>query len=120
MLILALLYGLDENKSVGRLIFGIALCGFIFCVGIYAFIFEVDSLTFYLEQDSIKIKIIRLCCCLQKNIILNHGDIQRFEIESKSFFNINNLGEKTDLISLDFYGDEARYLVNVLNKYLNY
>ena len=41
ILILALLYGSDKNKSVGGLIFGIALFWFMFCIGIYAFIFEI-------------------------------------------------------------------------------
>ena len=108
----------------GGIIFGICLTGYIFCYSIYCLIFEIDSLTFYLEQDHIRIKINRNCCCLQKNIILKHGDIQRFDIklneysESQSIFYINNLGKKKYLICLDFYGNEATYLINVLNKYM--
>ena len=116
--------GLKKNIN-----FGFILAFFIvvifFCAVIYALIFGIDSLTFYLEQDRIKIKIIHNCCCIKNNIILKHGDFQRFEIKlfeifkSQSIFYINNVGKKKYLINLDFYGDEASYLVNVLNKYIN-
>ena len=115
--------GLKENINFG-FIFGFSLTAFIFCFGIYALIFDIDSLTFYLEQDKIRIKIIHNCCCIKNNIILKHGDFQRFEIKlfenskSQSIFYINNVGKKEYLISLDFYGDEASYLVNVLNNYI--
>ena len=64
ILILVLLYGWKENKSVGGLIFGIGLSGYILCISKCAFIFEVDILTFYLEQDIIKIKMIFNCSYL--------------------------------------------------------
>ena len=71
------------------------------------------SLTFYLEQDGIRIKIIHTCRCIQKNTILRHGDIQLFDIElfekSKSIFYIYINVEKKELISLEFFGDEAAY-----------
>ena len=120
MLIIILLYYSDNNSSKIGIITSICFCGFIFCLSIYGFISEPDTITFYLEQDSIRIKIILNCCCLRKNTILKHGDIQRFDLElyPKTIFYINNEGEKKNLISLDFYGDEAEYLVNVLNKHL--
>ena len=113
----------DENRSTGSLvggIFAIGICGLIFCLSIYGFITEQDSLTFYLEQDSIRIKIILGCCCLQKNTILKRDDIQRFDIGfyPKSIYYINSFGENKNLITLDFFGNEASYLVNVLNKHL--
>ena len=126
ILIIALLYAPDENKSVGGIIFGIIFCGFLFALGVFGFVFDPASLTFYLEQDSIRIKIIRNCCCLQKNTILRRGDIQLFDVElfergsikSKSIFYINKNGEKKYLIGLDFFGDEAAYLVYVLNRHM--
>ena len=124
ILIIALLYAPDENKSEGGIIFGIVFCGFLFSLGVYGFIFDPVSLTFYLEQDNIRIKTIRNCRCLKKNTIIRRGDAQRFGIElhvrfkSKSILYINNIGEKKYLIGMDFYGDEAEYLVKVLNQHM--
>ena len=125
ILIIGLLYAPDENKSVGGIIFGLVFCGFLFTLGVYGFVFDPASLTFYLEQDSIRIKIIRNCCCLKKNTILRRCDIQRFDIKlsenfkPKSIFYIDKDGEIKYLISLDFYGNEAAYLVNILNNHID-
>ena len=120
MLIILLLYASDDISSKIGIGFGLCICGFIFCLTIYGFISEPDTITFYLEQDSIRIKIILNCCCLRKNTILRQGDIQKFDLElyPKTILYINNEGEKKNLISLDFYGDEAAYLVNALNRHL--
>ena len=126
ILIIVLLYAPDEDKSEGGIYFGIGFCGLFFIFGISGFICDTASFTFYLEQDSIRIKIIRNCCCLQKNTILRRGDIQLFDVElferrnikSKSIFYINKDGEKKYLIGLDFFGDEAGYLVYVLNRHM--
>ena len=124
ILIIALLYAPDENKSEGGIIFGIVFCGFLFSLGVYGFTFDPASLTFYLEQDHIRIKTIRNCCCLKKNTILRRGDVQRFGIEvherfkSKSILYINNAMDKKYLIGLDFYGEEAEFFVKVLNQHM--
>ncbi len=116
--------GLKECINLG-FIFGFIFSAFFFCLGIYGLIYDIKSLTFYLEQDKIRIKFIYNCCCIKDNIILKHGDFQRFGIKllenskSQSIFYINNEGKKKNLITLNFYGDEASYLVNVLNKYIN-
>ena len=114
---------IKKNINFGA-IFGFTFSAFLFCASIIALIYDIKSLTFYLEQDKIRIKFIYNCCCIKNNIVLRHGDFQRFEIKlfenskSQSIFYINNEGKKKYLIGLNFYGDEALYLVNVLNNYI--
>ena len=124
ILILVLLYAPDEDKDEGVIIFAIGFLSIGLMFGIFGLLFVPNSFTFYLEQDRIRIKTILNCRCLYKNTILKRGDIQRFDIEffernnSKSIFYINKFGKKKSIVILEFHGDEASYLVDILNKHL--
>ena len=119
-LICVQIYYDDPDKSVIGIYIGIALTGFIFIMGLYGNITNHISMNIFLEDNSIRIVNTWNCCCFHSTTFIRSGEIRRFDIEeiTKVVYFDNN-EKKTYFLNLNFFGDEARYLVYVLNNHLN-
>ena len=102
---------------------------FLFCAmclffTIFGTVQTFKKMKIILDVDGLKIIKIYLCPCRHYLQIITTG-ITRFEMsfdtKNASLISINyydNYGKKEILVTLDFFEDEARYLVYILNKYL--
>ena len=115
-----------EYREIGVFI-AIAFLGFIFIMGLYGFFCQIINVKILLEDYSIRVVRTLICCCFNKTNIIKSEDVKKFDLEyfernSLSFTSIiyidQNENRKT-LVSSNFFGNEAKYLVYVLNKHFN-
>ena len=105
------------------------VASFLFCAmclffTIYALVITFKKMKIILDVDGLKIIKIYLCPCRHDLQIITTG-ITRFEMsfdtKNASLISINyydNYGKTETLVTRRFFEDEARYLVYILNKYL--
>ena len=111
----------DEESKWG-MYFGIGFTGFIFVISTIGFIVNPISLNIFLEQSSVRLVDTWNLSCCHSTTIIRSEDIKRFDTELKKeitsiiYFDRND--KRKSIADLNFFGDEARYLVYVLNNHL--
>ena len=114
----------NENKNEGGIYFGIFFAGFMFIIVLIAFIINHISLNIILEENSIRLIYTWNFSCFHSTKIIRSGDVLRFAIElsqtnkPETIVYFDRDEDRKILISLKFFGDEASYLVYVLNNHL--
>ena len=114
----------SDSKNAPGIYIGIFITGFLFIFVLIAFIINHISLNIILEENSIRFIYTWNFSCFHSTKIIRRGDILRFAIElslrnkKETIIYFDAAEDRKILISLKFFGDEANYLVYILNNHL--